>query len=79
VVAHGREEEEEQVTKYLVAQTPGSGTWRHYLCGWHGDVPVWLPAREEALKLDEPTARQLVDRFDTRYRRVVQHLVEEVA
>jgi hypothetical protein len=49
------------------------------LCGWHGDVPIWLPVREEALKLDEQSARQLVDQLDTRYRGVVQHVVEEVA
>lgn len=67
------------MTRYLLAQTAGSGTWRHYLCGWHDDVPIWLPVREEALKLDEQTARQLVDRFDTRYRRVVQHHIEEIA
>lgn len=67
------------MTRYLVAQTPGSGVWRHYLCGWHGDVPIWLPVREEALKLDEQSARQLVDQLDTRYRGVVQHVVEEIA
>jgi hypothetical protein len=69
--------------RYVVTQTPASGTWRAYLCAWvvggtwiregvH-DVPVFLCARDQALTFDEPTARQLVDRLDARYRRVVRH------
>jgi len=67
------------VTIYVVVQSPESGSWRHYLCGWHGDVPVWYPTRDDALKLDEETARQIVDKLDTRYRRVVRHDIEELS
>jgi hypothetical protein len=72
--------------RYIVAQVPDSGAWRHYLWGWIGDdgwvrdereVPVFYSDRAQALVLDETTARQLAARFDARYRHVVQHVVEE--
>jgi len=83
--------------RFIVVQAATSGAWRHYLCAWvksgvhvqdaTGEVaralPVWLAARDQALKLDAQVARQLVDHFDIRYgqtegSRVVQHLVEEL-
>jgi hypothetical protein len=82
--------------RFVVVQAAASGAWRHYLHAWvkngvrvqdaTGDpraLPVWLAARDQALKLDAQTAQQLVDHFDTRYRqtegrRVVQHLAEEL-
>lgn len=63
------------MSRYVVAQTPESGAWRHYLCGWYGDVPAWDTSRDRALKLDEQAAHQLVDRFD---RRAVWHYIEEL-
>ncbi len=38
---------------------------------------VFLYERDQALTFDEALARQLVDRFDERYRRVVLHSIEE--
>lgn len=66
------------MSRYVVAQTPDSGSWIHYLCGWYGEVPVWERDRERALKVDEASARQLVERFDHRYKRVVRHYIEEL-
>lgn len=82
--------------RFVVAQTPKTAVWRHYLCGWcspgdsppsgwhatHSDVynvPCWASDREQALMFDETTARQLVDQFDARYRRVVCHHIEELS
>lgn len=65
--------------RYVVAQSPGSVRWRHYFFGWFGDVPRWSPYRPDALRVDAETAAQLVDQFDTRYRKVVKHLIEEVS
>ena len=68
--------------RYVVAQTPRRGAWLHYLSGWHGDVPAWDDRRARALKLDEQTALQLVERFDERYRcpaSGLRNYVEEVS
>lgn len=83
--------------RFVVAQRLIGGRWRQYLCAWMksgersqdgaGDpraFPLWHVERDQALKLDELTARQLVDQFDARYgqtegARVVQHLVEELS
>jgi hypothetical protein len=82
---------------FAVAQQSIGGRWQHYLHAWVKDgvhvqegagdpraVPIWGVERDKALKLDEPTAHQLVDQFDKRYgqtkedRRVVKHLIEEL-
>ena len=67
------------MSKFIVTQSPDNGAWRHYFCGWFGNVPHWDYRREAALKLDETAARKLVDVFDVRYRRVVLHQVEEIS
>ena len=54
--------------RYVVAQTPSSGAWLHYLRAWYGDIPVWDSRRDGALTFDEPTALRLVDQFSARYR-----------
>jgi hypothetical protein len=59
-------------------QSPGSKRWDHYFCGWFGDVPRFSPYRPDALEMDREIAEQLVDQLDTRYRRVVQHSIEEL-
>lgn len=74
--------------KFVIAQSPKSGGWRHYFCGWVGagtwiregihEIPVFLPARDQAVVLDEITAHRLVDRFDARYRKTVRHIIEEL-
>ncbi len=58
----------DETRRHVVAQTPRSGTWVHYFREWYGDVPAWVSRRDLALRLDEETARGLVDRFDARYR-----------
>lgn len=77
----------------IVVQAATSGAWRHYLSAWVRNgtwvqdaandpraLPVWLVERDQALKLDDQAARQLVDQLDTRYGRseMVHHLVEEL-
>jgi hypothetical protein len=77
--------------RYVVAQEPPGGAWRHYLSGWvrggtrirtgvydARDVPVFLPSRDQASAFDEQTACQVAARLDDRYRRVVRHVVEEL-
>jgi hypothetical protein len=74
--------------RYVIMQAPRSTGRRAYLCAWVGgdgwvrdgihEVPVFLYERDQALTFDEATARQLADRFDARYRRVVLHHVEEL-
>lgn len=53
---------------YVVVQEPANKAWKHYLCAWYGDVPGWGSRRSAAMTFDEPTALQLVGRFDKRYR-----------
>lgn len=68
--------------RYVVVQTPQSGAWRHYLFAWYHDVPGWGPRQSLALTFDEPTALQLVGRFDARYRcpaSGLRHHVEELS
>jgi hypothetical protein len=86
--------------RFIVAQRPpGCRGWCHYLHAWvrngeivkewthgydPGYLPIWCVERDKAMKLDEQTARLLVDRIDLRYgqtagRRVVEHLVEELS
>ena len=64
--------------RFVVVQVPGSSHWRHYFCGWFGEVPRWSPYRPDALIVDGETAAQLVEQFDTRYRKVVQHVIEQL-
>lgn len=64
---------------YTVVQTPErTSAWKHYFCGFFGAIPRWIADPAEALRVDEQTARDLVKRFDDRYRRVVTHLIEDV-
>lgn len=70
--------------RYVVVQTPvqtpvSARGWRHYLSGWHGDVPTWSSQRDDALKLDEQVALRFIDVLDARYRRVVCHYIEELS
>ena len=55
---------------------PASGWFAS--CADAHSVPVFLPARDQALVFDEETARQFAARLDDRYRRVVRHDVEEL-
>lgn len=73
------------MSQYLVTQTPVSGSWLHYLCGWHGrhnDIPVFLSDRSKALKLSAHEASDCVKRLDARYRSPasgLRHAVEELS
>ena len=70
--------DETETERYVVTQSPPSGAWTHYFGGWFGGVPHWDSYREAAKKLDEQTARQLVEKFDVRYRGAVLHRIEEL-